>query len=174
MTTMNHGASCRCADCRARRAVARTPQPGRPSDPMSLPLDNVNELPDDVRQAINNDPIGTVLASMENDADQEEISRALALAGIDNEEATAIVQQAKELYAAGRRKRGIRRILTGIAIAVFAIFAAETIQWLIWGELGSFGVVDGIFVLVGLYYVIRGVYEVATSGNSEGVQGESK
>ena len=166
MAIMNHDASCRCADCRAKRAVAQAPQPGRTSNPLSLPLDNVNELPDDVLRAIQGDPVGTVLASMEDDADPREISRYLSVAGFDDKEATDIIQQAKEVYAAGRRKRGVRRILTGIAIAVFAIFAVETVQWLVWGQFGSFGVIDAIFVLVGLYYVIRGVYEVSTSGGN--------
>lgn len=143
MATTDHGASCRCANCRAKRAVAQPPQPGRPSDPLSLPLGNVNELPDDVRQTIQSDPVGTVLASMEDDADPRGIVRYLSLAGFDDAEAKAIVQQAEDFYVAGRRKRGFRRILTGIAIAVFAIFAVETVQWLIWGEFGSFGSLTG-------------------------------
>ena len=165
MATMDHGPSCRCTDCRARRAVAPAPQPGR-SDDMSLPLDEVKEIAENEKEAIKADPIKASLVLMEDDNDAQEVARILSLAGIDKDAIPAIVQQAGKLYEAGRRKRGIRRILTGIAIALFAIFAVETVMWLITGNFGSFGVIDAIFVLVGLYYVVRGVYEVVTANRS--------
>ena len=64
---------------------------------------------------------------------------------------------------AERRKRGFILIAQGIGLAIFAIFAVEAVMWLIRGEFGSFGIIDAIFVLVGLTMVARGVYRVATA-----------
>ena len=54
-------------------------------------------------------------------------------------------------------------IAWGIGIALFAIFAAELTTWLLWGEFGSFGFLDAVFVLFGLVQVSRGIHRIVTA-----------
>ena len=129
-----------------------------------------SEISDDDRKTIQNDPIEAVVSFIIDDVDRPEILRVLKLCDIDEKEASDILRQAEErhasageAYVAERRKRGLILIASGIGIALFAIFAVETTMWLIWGEFGSFGVLDGIFVLMGLVQVARGGYRIATA-----------
>ena len=68
-----------------------------------------------------------------------------------------------EESAEDRRRHGARSILMGVGISLFSLLAVEGTMWLLFGKFGSYGIIDAIFVLLGLYYIIRGVYEVATS-----------
>ena len=170
MASTTHGPSCRCANCTAMRAVTKTPQPGRPSEPFLAPSTPEKELSDDVEQARHNDPIGSVLDFIIDDVDRSEILRVLTLCGIDERKASDIIRQAEERYTDGgeayvkeRRKRGLLMVASGVGIALFAIFAVETLMWLATGTFGSFGVVDAIFVLVGLVQVGRGIHRIATA-----------
>ena len=165
-----HDVNCRCANCRAARAVQQAPSPGRPTEGFMAPSTPENEIPDDVQQAIQSDPVGTVVSFIIDDVDRAEILRTLTLCGIDENKASNIIKEAEKVHAEGgdtyvaeRRKRGFILIAQGIGLAIFAIFAVETLMWLIGGESGSFGIIDAIFVLVGLSMVARGVYRVATA-----------
>ena len=162
-----HDASCQCINCRSRRMSQQVPV----SDLLEQRRDRLTEelnpsheptLDDEERAMIAQDPLSVVLSLKESDTSNQQITRILAVAGIDTSEATALLEQAEITMKATRRRRGFRRILEGIGIALFAIFAVEGIMWLISGEFGSFGFIDGVFVLIGLYFVVRGVYEVVT------------
>ena len=62
-----------------------------------------------------------------------------------------------------RRRKGIKRILMGVGVILVAFFLAEGIMWLVFGEFGSFGFIDALFVLLGAYHILKGLYEVLTS-----------
>ena len=79
MASITHGPSCRCASCRAARAVSQVPQPGRPSETFLAPATPEKEILDDVQQAIQNDPVGTVVSFIIDDVDRSEILRTLTL-----------------------------------------------------------------------------------------------
>ncbi len=165
-----HDANCRCGQCRAMRAVGQAPQPGRPTEPFMAPATPEKEIDDDVQKAIQDDPVGTVVSLIIDDVDRTEILRILSLCGIEGDKASDIIKEAEKVHAEGgdtfvaeRRKRGYWLIVQGIALALFAIFAVETVMWLIIGNFGSFGIIDAIFVLVGLSMVARGLYRVVTA-----------
>ena len=166
MSTSTHPASCRCATCRARRAVSEPPRPGGTPNPISLPLDDPNELSNEVLQAIESDPFAKVLDWKAEDVSDTDIARSLSKAGISDKEITSIMGAANKQWDADRRKRGFRRILIGIGIILITLFVVEGVMWLITGTFGSFGIIDAIGVIVGLVFIVRGIYEVLTAKRS--------
>ncbi len=163
MTTANHPASCRCANCRAQRAVSIAPPPGQPSSPTILPLDDPNKLPDKMLQAIKNDPIGTVWRWKLDDISNAEITRRLSLAGIRNEVIPTIMLEVNKQWEAGRRKRGIVEIAFGIGIILLTLILVEGVVWLVTGRFGSFRIIDAIGIGIGWVFIVRGIYQVLTS-----------
>ena len=111
---MTHDVSCRCTDCRARRAAAFAVQTTRTDVTEMIFPEHVEGVED-------------VEGPPEN-----------------------------------RRRKGIKRILMGVGIILVALFLAEGITWLIFGEFGSFGFIDALFVLLGAYHILKGLYEVLT------------
>ena len=106
---MTHDVSCRCTNCRARRAAAAATQPTRTDVAELIFPEEVEELPEN------------------------------------------------------RRRKGIKRILMGVGIILVALLLVEGIMWLVFGEFGSFGFIDALFVLLGAYHILKGLYEVLTS-----------
>lgn len=159
MALSNHDAFCMCADCRSKRAFgAAVVNPVKPGEPR---LPTLDEIPETVRQAVLTDPARAVLAWMENGTSKAEMTHTLSLLDIEGEEADAVFRRAGELYESTRRKRGFRRILLGIVVILGGLLVSEVLLWLT-DNYSRYIFISAVFVLVGLYYVFRGIYDVRT------------
>lgn len=172
--TTSHEASCRCADCRARRA-ARAAQGLNQSGQVPLaPVRSVDELAREAiereeleRQtliaAIQSDPMAFILENRDNGADFDSIAAALAQSGIDHNHIVALIDEARSILNATRRRRGLRRIVLGIGVAGVGVGASIGLSSLIPGGWIAFW---GL-ALFGLFQAGKGVYVMAALEKSE-------
>ena len=156
-----HDASCRCFNCRARRASRNVETPPTPGKPLDMGLeDNPDKLTEDQILAIQNNPLAFAIASRENDVPDPDIEDALSQAGFQIEEIVQFLDQADAHMQATRRGRGFKRILMGCGVAAIGIAVSVVTALVLPGEF--FIAATGAF-LYAVYCVTRGLYEVLTS-----------
>lgn len=156
-----HDASCRCFNCRARRAARNVETPPTPGEPLDMGLeDNPDKLTEDQILAIQNNPLAFAIASKENDVSDRDIEDALSQAGLQIDEIVQFMDQTDAHMQATRRKRGFKRILMGIGTTAIGIAVSVVTALVLPGEFLI--VATGAF-LYAVYCVIRGLYEVLTS-----------
>ena len=172
--TTSHNASCRCADCRARRAVRAVDQGLHPSNHVpAAPTRTREELEQEEieRQAreweafvasVRNDPLAYIMASREEGADFEAIAAMLARCGFDDHNITVLIEEARTKLKATRLRRGLGRMALGVVIAaagvglsfgLSSLFSGWTVA--LWG-----------LVLVGLFQMGKGVQVLVTAERS--------
>ena len=163
--TTSHDASCRCADCRARRAVRAAEGLHQPSHVPATPVRTREEIEQEEleRQArewetfvatVHSDPLAYVMASREEGAEYEAIAAILAHIGFDGPDIAALVEEARSALNATRTRRGLGRMALGVVVAgagfglsfgLSAVLSGWTVA--LWG-----------LVLVGLVQIGQGVY----------------
>ena len=173
--TIHHDASCRCADCRSRRAVRAAAQGLHQSS--HVPVAPVRtreelereELEREAREweaftaSVRNDPLAYIMASREDSADFEAIAAMLAHCGIDDYSIAALIEEARSTLNATRLRRGLGRMLLGAVVAAAGVGLSFGLSSLLSGwTVALWGL-----VLVGLFQMGHGVvvlFKVERSG----------
>ena len=123
-----HPTSCRCVDCRARRAVRAAGGQHQPSHVPATPIRTREEVEQEelTRQtreweafvaSVRNDPLAFILASREEGAEFEAIAVILAHVGFDDHGIAALVEEARSTLNGTRLRRGLGRVLLGVVVA---------------------------------------------------------
>ena len=166
--TTSHDASCRCADCRARRAVRAAEGLHQPSHVPATPVRTREEIEQEEleRQArewetfvatVHSDPLAYVMASREEGAEYEAIAAILAHIGFDDRSIATLIEEARSTLNTTRTRRGLGRMALGVIVAgagvglsvgLSSAFSGWTVAF--WG-----------LVLVGLFQIGQGVYIMA-------------
>lgn len=164
MTTA-HSTDCRCANCRALRVARNVDNPPSPGKPLDMGLDPDPEQSERERTqeqilAIQRDPLGFAIAAKEGDVSNEDIIESLNQAGFAEQDVLSILTLMAEYMKATRRRRGFKRILAGVALGIGgAVVSGITIYFA--ANSGFYLVTTGLF-LAAAWYVVRGLWEVAT------------
>lgn len=131
--TTSHNASCRCADCRARRAARAVDQGLHPSVPAPIaPARTPEEIEREeferqVREwealvaSIRSDPLAYVMAKREEGVEFEAIAETLAYCGFDGPGIAALVEEARTKLNATRLRRGLGRMALGVIVAAAGV-----------------------------------------------------
>ena len=167
--TTNHDASCRCADCRARRAVRAVDQGLHPSNHVpAAPIRTREELEQEEleRQAreweafvasVHSNPLAYVIASREEGANFEAIAAMLAYCGFDDHNVASVIEEARTKLNATRLRRGLGRMALGVVVAGAGVglsfgLSAALSGWTValWGLVlaGVFLVGQGVVIMV--------------------------
>ena len=161
---VEHGPSCRCPQCRARRvtpshaaAPARDASPPRPQAVPLAPLAPIKPTVEE-QAVIDEDPLAFILVMRESDVSVQQIRSKLLNSSQSPAEAEVedLLAQADALYSADRRERGMRRIKKGIAFTVGGIVL--TIPLALFGGIFVLGGI--ILTLAGVFQLGKGIYEV--------------
>ena len=157
MTSTNHGNSCGCGSCRARRASEATttsPPPGaRTSGAFSLPP---LELDPGEKEAIADDPVAFIAAMQAQDFSSQQIRSKLLTSGMAPAEAKQLMEAGEVLYKSKRGDRGVTRVATGVAalgIGVIVTIALLFVGGLLW----LFG---PVLIAGGVFQLIKGSLEI--------------
>lgn len=157
-----HDVNCRCANCRALRAARHVETPPAPGK-INMGLEDVKSEEEQLQELIESvraNPVAFAITAREEDVSHADIASTLTQAGYDIQEVGYITEQAEAYMKATRRRRGIKRILTGLAFGVGgAVVTGATIYFA--GNSGFYLVTTGLFVAAG-WYVLRGLWEMAT------------
>lgn len=162
--TTSHDASCRCVDCRARRAVRAAEGLHQTSHVPLTPTRTKEELEQEEleRQAreweafvisVHNDPLAYIMASREEGAEFGAIAVTLAACGIDDYSISALIEEARSTLNATRLRRGLGRIVLGAVVAGAGVGLSFGLSSLLSGwTVALWGL-----VLVGLFQMGYGV-----------------
>lgn len=162
-----HDASCRCLDCRSRRAFRAAQgmrQPGYvPVTPVRTPEEiEQEELERRIREweafvhSVRNDPLAYVMASREEGVKFEDIAVVLADCAFDDHSIAVLIEEARSTLNATRLRRGLSRIVLGAVVAAASIgltygLASLFSEWIVvfWGlMLGGLGLMGhGVIVM---------------------------
>ena len=164
-----HPASCRCADCRARRTVRAVDQGLHPSGhSMIAPMKTQEEIEQEEREQqareleafvaqVRGDPLGYVVNSRDEGTSFEDIAGGLMLAGYDEQDTVALMDEARARLNATRLRRGMFKMAVGVAIAgagvglsygLSAVLSGWTVA--LWGLVlvGVIGVGQGVWTMI--------------------------
>ena len=162
--TTNHDASCRCVDCRSRRAARAAQGLHQPSYVPVAPVRTREELEQEELEqeareweafvaSVRNDPMAFILASREDGAEFEAIAAMLAHSGIDDYSIAALMEEARSTLNATRLRRAMGRIALGVVVAAAGFGLSFGLSSLLSGLVVAFW---GL-MLAGLFLVGQGV-----------------
>ena len=161
-----HPASCRCADCRARRAVRAVDQGMNPSShAAAVPLKTAEELEQEERERqaaeleafiaqVRGDPLAYVVNSRDEGTSFDDIGGGLIIAGFDAVDIAALMEEARLTLNRTRLRRGLLKMAVGVVMAGAGVGLSYGLSSLLSGWIVAFWVL----VLAGVVGVGQGVW----------------
>ena len=168
-----HPASCRCADCRARRAVDQGLHPSSHAPVGPVRTKEEIEREDFERQAreweafvasVHKDPLAYVMSSREDGAEFEAIEATMAYCGFHGRDIATLIEEARAKLNATRVRRGLARMAMGIVMAG----AGAGLTFGLTSLLSGWVVVFWALPLGGLGLVVNGVVTMFRVDRSSG------